>query len=50
MRRKFPESDSEVVAQKLGRVLHSSEVVRDAQALLQQAHRHTDKLLGATST
>lgn len=49
MRRKFPESDSEVVAKKLGRVLQSSEVVRDAQALLHQAHRLTDKLPGATS-
>lgn len=49
MRRKFPESDSEDVARKLGGVLQSSEVVRDAQALLRQAHRHTEKLLAATS-
>lgn len=49
MRRKFPESDSEVVARKLGRVLRSSEVIRDTQALLRQAHRHTDKLLGASA-
>lgn len=49
MRRKLPESDSKAIAQKLGRVLQSSEAVRDAQALLHQAHRHTDQLVSAAS-
>lgn len=49
MRRKLAESDSKAIAQKLGRVLQSSEAVRDAQALLHQAHRHTDQLVSAAS-
>lgn len=39
----------EDIAHKLGRVLQSSEAIGDAQALLQQAHRHTDQLLTAAS-
>lgn len=49
MRRKLPECDSEAIAQKLGKVLHSSEALRDAQALLHQAHRRTHQLLGSAA-
>lgn len=41
----MPKADSETAAQQLGEILQKSSAVRDAQALLAQAHRHADQLL-----
>lgn len=45
MRRNIPESDSEATVQKLLKILQSSEAIRDAQALLLQAHKHAASAL-----
>lgn len=44
LRRIMPDSDSESTARKLGEILHTSEAIQDAQALLLQAHKHADQL------
>ncbi|XP_070691455.1 centromere protein Q [Pempheris klunzingeri] len=50
LRKIIPDGDSKTTARKLGEILQESEAIQDAQALLQQAHKHADQLFNPSFT